>query len=107
MTKHTTFPAALLGAALLLAQLPLSLPLHAAPTMSPPTTLSAKTKASVLGQLAGQRQAKGLDPDHHYKLTAQHPGANGTQVLRAAHTYKGLRVFGSESVVVLDKSTLR
>ncbi|NNG23463.1 M4 family metallopeptidase [Telluria aromaticivorans] len=100
MTPHTTFPAALLGAALLLAHLPLA----AAPTMSPPTTLSAKAEASVLGQLAGRRQAKGLDPDHHYKLTAQHPGANGTQVLRAAHTYKGLRVFGSESVVVLDKS---
>ena len=26
----------------------------------------------------------------------------GTQVVRAAHTYKGLRVFGSESVVVVD-----
>lgn len=100
MSPHTLLPAALLGAALLFAQAPLA----AAPIMSQPTTLSAKTKASVLGQLAAQRQAKGLDPDHHYKLTAQHPGANGTQVLRAAHTYKGLRVFGSDSVVVLDKA---
>lgn len=102
MTTHTTFPAALLGAALLL--LPLSQPLLAAPTMSAPTTLSSQAKASVLAQLAGQRQAKGLDNDHHYRITAQHPGVNGTQILRAAHTWKGLRVFGSESVVVLDKS---
>ncbi|UVW30234.1 M4 family metallopeptidase [Massilia sp. H6] len=100
MSPHTSLPAALLGAALLLAQAPLA----AAPTMSQPTTLSAKTTASVLGQLAAQRGAKGLDPDHHYRLSAQHPGANGTQVLRAAHTYKGLRVFGSDSVVVLDQA---
>lgn len=102
MNSHTAFPAALLGAALLLAQL--AQPVLAAPMMSPPTTLSAKEKSSVLAQLAAQRQAKGLDTDHHYRFTAQHPGANGTQILRAAHTWKGLRVFGSESVVVLDKS---
>ncbi|WP_371873440.1 M4 family metallopeptidase [Massilia phyllostachyos] len=97
MTPHTTFPAALF-AALLLA--PLAAP--AAPMMSPPTTLSAKAKSSVLAQLAARRQAKGLDADHHYRITAQHPGAGGTQVLRAAHTWKGLRVFGSDSVIVLD-----
>lgn len=102
MRTHTTFPAALLGAALLF--LPLSQPLLAAPTMSAPTTLSSQAKSSVLAQLTGQRQAKGLDNDHHYRITAQHPGVNGTQILRAAHTWKGLRVFGSESVVVLDKS---
>jgi len=97
MSPHTTFPAALL-AALLLAPLVT----QAAPMMSPPTTLSAKAKSSVLVQLAAQRQAKGLDADHDYRITAQHPGADGTQVLRAAHTWKGLRIFGSDSVVVLD-----
>lgn len=101
LRTHTTFPAALLGAALLLVQLPQ--PLDAAPMMSPPTTLSAKLTSSILAQLVAQRQAKGLDTDHHYRVTAQHPGANGTQILRAAHTWKGLRVFGSDSVVVLDK----
>ncbi|MFC0252525.1 M4 family metallopeptidase [Massilia consociata] len=99
MTLHTPFPAALLGAALLFAQLPLA----AAPMMSPPTTLSAKARAAVLAQLAAGREAKGLDQDHYYRITAQHPGANGTQVLRAAHTYKGVRVFASESVIVLDR----
>ncbi len=101
MNPHTTFPAALLGAALLLA---LPQPSIAAPTMSPPTTLSPSAKSSVLAQLVAARQAKGLDNDHHYRITSQHPGANGTQILRAAHTWKGLRVFGSDSVVVLDKS---
>ena len=97
MTPHTPFAAALL-AALLFAPLAA----HAAPMMSPPTTLSATAKSAVLAQLAGQRQGKGLDNDHYYRITAQHPGPSGTQVLRAAHTWKGLRIFGSDSVVVLD-----
>ncbi len=100
MKPHTILPAALLGAASLL--LSLSQPLFAAPTMSPPTKLSTAAKSSVLAQLAAQRQAKGLDKDHHYRITSHHPGASGTQILRAAHTWKGLRVFGSDSVVVLD-----
>lgn len=103
MNSHTTFPAALLGAALLLL-LPLPHSALAAPMMSPPTTLSAGAKSAVLAQLTSARQAKGLDTDHHYRITGQHPGANGTQILRAAHTWKGLRVFGSDSVVVLDRS---
>lgn len=102
MNSHTTFPAALLGAALLF--LPPAQSALAAPMMSPPTTLNATAKSAVLAQLAAGRQAKGLDADHHYRITAQHPGAGGTQILRAAHTWKGLRVFGSDSVVVLDKS---
>ena len=97
MSPHTALPAALL-AALLLAPLAT----QAAPMMSPPTMLSAKATSSVLAQLAAQRQAKGLDADHYYRITAQHPGVDGTQVLRAAHTWKGLRIFGSDSVVVLD-----
>ena len=104
MTPHPTLQAAsyaALLAALLFAHAPAMA--ATAPTMSPPTTLSPTAKSSVLAQLAAQRQAKGLDADHHYRITAQHPGANGTQVLRAAHTWKGLRVFGSDSVIVLDR----
>ncbi len=101
MNSHTTLPNALLGAALLLL---VQLPLQAAPTMSPPPPLSATAKSSVLAQLAAGRQAKGLDTDHNYRITAHHPGANGTQIVRAAHIWKGLRVFGSDSVVVLDRS---
>jgi Zn-dependent metalloprotease len=44
----------------------------------------------------------GLDPDHGFRMTARHPGGGGAWVTRYAHTYKGVRVFGSESVVVTD-----
>ena len=101
-TSHTSRPLhrslVLLAAAVLLAQ-----SAGAAPIMSPPQSLDAKGRASVLGQLTASRAAQGLDQDHSYRVLAQHPGAQGTQVVRAAHTYKGLRIFGSDSVVVLDQ----
>ncbi|MEH6434420.1 M4 family metallopeptidase [Massilia sp. DD77] len=90
--------AALLASAVLLAHGAL-----AAPMMSPPQNLGVKGRASVLGQLSAGRNAQGLDQDHSYRVLGQHPGAGGTQVVRAAHTYKGLRIFGSDSVVVLDQ----
>lgn len=100
MTSHTT-PRPTLIAAVLAAVL-LASPAFAAPMMSPPLNLDAKAQATVLGQLASNRTASGLDQDHYYRITAQHPGMQGTQVVRAAHTYKGLRIFGSDSVIVLD-----
>ncbi|WP_229429621.1 MULTISPECIES: M4 family metallopeptidase [unclassified Massilia] len=100
-TSHKSRPftrtAACLAAAILLLQ-----GASAAPIMSPPQSLDAKGRASVLGQLTTSRAAQGLDQDHSYRVLGQHPGARGTQVVRAAHTYKGLRIFGSDSVVVLD-----
>ncbi|MGZ5199753.1 MAG: M4 family metallopeptidase [Telluria sp.] len=52
--------------------------------------------------LQGAYAKYGLDPDHGFRMTARHPGGAGTWVTRYAHTYKGVRVFGSESVVVTD-----
>ncbi|WP_373888926.1 M4 family metallopeptidase [Massilia sp. ST3] len=99
-TKPMSTPrlAAMLASAVLLAHGAL-----AAPMMSPPQNLDVKVRASVLGQLSAGRNAQGLDQDHSYRVLGQHPGAGGTQVVRAAHTYKGLRIFGSDSVVVLDQ----
>jgi Zn-dependent metalloprotease len=74
----------------------------AAPLMSAPVAQSGQSRAALVAQLVMQRAARGLDASHGFVVTAQHPGALGTQVARAAHTYKGVRVFGSESVVVLD-----
>jgi Zn-dependent metalloprotease len=74
----------------------------AAPLMSAPVAQSGQSRAALVAQLALQRAARGLDASHGFVVTAQHPGAQGTQIARAAHTYKGVRVFGSESVVVLD-----
>jgi Zn-dependent metalloprotease len=74
----------------------------AAPMMSPPAVQNAQSQAALLTQLAAQRTSRGLDANHGFALAAQHPGMQGTQVIRARHTYKGVRVFGSESVVVVD-----
>lgn len=74
----------------------------AAPMMSAPKAASAQSNAALVVKLAGQRASRGLDNNHGFVVTKQHPGVQGTQVVRAAHTYKGLRVFGSESVVVVD-----
>jgi zinc metalloprotease ZmpA len=76
----------------------------AAPMMSPPIAPSPQASAALVAKLAQARAARGLDNNHSFTVALQHPGVQGTQVVRAAHTYKGLRVFGSESVVVLDAS---
>ena len=71
--------------------------------MSAPATESVVGNAAALvSQLTQGRGARGLDNNHGFTVAQQHPGVQGTQVVRAAHTYKGLRVFGSESVVVVD-----
>lgn len=97
MTSTTYLTAALLAAAVLVAPAA-----GAAPMMGPPFKFDAKEQAQVVDQLAARRPAVGLDGDHGFKVVAQHPGVQGTRVVRAAHLYKGLRIFGSESVVVLD-----
>jgi Zn-dependent metalloprotease len=76
----------------------------AAPMMSPPAVQSAQAQAALVSQLAAQRASRGLDDNHGFTVLAQHPGVQGTQVIRVRHTYKGIRVFGSESVVVVDPS---
>lgn len=74
----------------------------AAPMMSSPKAASAQANAALVSTLAAARASRGLDNNHSVVVTRQHPGVQGTQVVRAAHTYKGLRIFGSESVLVLD-----
>jgi len=97
MIPQPLIKAAVLAAAVLFTPLA-----QAAPMMGPPLELDGKAQAQVVSQLAARRPAVGLDADHGYKVVAQHPGVRGTYVVRAAHLYKGLRIFGSESVVVLD-----
>jgi Zn-dependent metalloprotease len=74
----------------------------AAPMMSPPTVQTPQANAALVSALAAQRGTHGLDADHHFVVGNQHPGIQGTLVTRVDHTYKGVRVFGSESVVVTD-----
>jgi Zn-dependent metalloprotease len=70
--------------------------------MSAPRAVTPQAKAAVVAQLEARRAERGLDPRHGFAILVQHPGMQGTQVVRVAHTWKGVPVFGSESVVVLD-----
>jgi zinc metalloprotease ZmpA len=74
------------------------------PMMSAPVAQSAQANLALVARLAAQRGSHGLDADHNFVVAAQHPGADGTQVTRAEHTYKGVRIFGSESVVVSNSA---
>jgi Zn-dependent metalloprotease len=76
----------------------------ATPLMSPYVVQAPAATAALLAKLAEQQFERGLDADHSFVVSKQHPGADGTQVTRADHTYKGVRVFGSDSVVVSDAS---
>jgi len=71
-------------------------------TMSPAVAASPQLDAALLAQLDARRAARGQDARHGYAIVARHPGTQGTQVARVAHTYKNVRIFGFESVLVLD-----
>ncbi|WP_374581486.1 M4 family metallopeptidase [Pseudoduganella sp.] len=79
-------------------------PLPDALMAAPAQPMSVEAKASLSARLDARRAAAGLDSEHGYALRDQHPGANGQRIARAAHTFQGLRVFGSESVVVTDEN---
>ena len=64
--------------------------------------LPAQANASLVAELAHERAGKGLDNDHGYVIDRQHPGSQGTVISRLNHTYKGIRIFESEAVVVSD-----
>ena len=77
-------------------------PAAASPMMSAPLAQLAQAVGPIAEQLSSQLAAHGLDADHGFAPLVQHPGVRGTQVVRMQHTYKGVPIFGSESVVVLD-----
>ena len=68
------------------------------PALQPAAVLSA-----LLDELHARRALAGLDNEHRFVVASQHPGAGDTQVLRVNHTYRGVRVFGSQSVIVASK----
>lgn len=69
---------------------------------SAPVPATPQSKAGIVAQLEARRAERGLDARHGFTVLVQHPGMQGTQVARVAHTWKGVPIFGSESVVVLD-----
>jgi Zn-dependent metalloprotease len=72
----------------------------AASLMGAPAVQSPQQSASLIAQLVAQRGKHGLDSRHGFALAKQHPGTEGTLISRADHTFKGVRIFSSESVVV-------
>jgi Zn-dependent metalloprotease len=66
--------------------------------------LAPAASAALLNKLNAEKGNHGLGADHGFKLASQHPGAPGELISRVDHTFKGLRVFGSESVVVTTLS---
>ncbi len=73
-------------------------------TMGSPSAQSAQFNSDLVAKLNGQRTAKGLNNDHGYAVGNQHPGAVGRTITRLNHTFKGVRVLDSESVVETDAS---
>lgn len=71
-------------------------------TMSPAVAPSPQVDAALLAQLDARRAARGQDARFGYAVIKRHPGAQGTQIARVAHTFKGVPIFGFESVLVLD-----
>jgi Zn-dependent metalloprotease len=76
----------------------------AAPSiMASPVAFSAQEQARLVSTLNGERGKHGLDADHGYSIASQHPGEQGRAINRLNHTYKGVRIFESETVVVTDQ----
>lgn len=80
--------------------------LSATPAMSAERMMNGPAVASSpqqLNNIMTTLSAKaGMGADHGFKLKNEHAGAAGQKVMRLHHTFKGLRIFGSESVVVTD-----
>jgi Zn-dependent metalloprotease len=86
------FPLAMIGHTVVAA------PMFAAPAAA----ASSQEAAALLAKLNGNKDKHGLDADHGFKVSKRHPGVNGTVITRVDHTFKGVRIFNSESVVVTD-----
>jgi Zn-dependent metalloprotease len=71
--------------------------------MSAPVAIATpQESAGLVARLSALDARAGLGADYGFRLSSQHPGVVGQKITRAQHTYKNLRVFGSESVVVTN-----
>ncbi|MYN17332.1 M4 family peptidase [Rugamonas sp. FT107W] len=71
--------------------------------MAPPVnTLTPQDNSGLVAKLTAMEAARGVAPELSFRIRSIHPGVAGQKVVRVQHTYKGVPVFGSESVVVTD-----
>jgi Zn-dependent metalloprotease len=84
-----------------IAALPLAaMNVQAVSLMASPVAQSAQKNAGLVAALMSQRAVRGLDADHGFVVAKSHPGVSGQQIARVDHTFKGVRVYGGESIVV-------
>jgi Zn-dependent metalloprotease len=79
----------------------------AGPALAASTTLMSQDFVASSPQqatdLLGQLNARyGLSADFGLKINTEHPGVTGTKVVRINHTFSGLRIWQSESVITVD-----
>ena len=74
----------------------------AGPMMGGPIAAAPSEHDALLAKVRAANEKRGLDQDHGYAVTSEHPGVAGTKIARLHHTYKGVRVFQSESVLVTN-----
>ncbi|NVM75564.1 Zn-dependent metalloprotease [Duganella sp. SG902] len=99
MNPRTPWPAAAIALTLAAPHAP------AAQLMAAPVAVATpQDAAGLVARLTALDARPGLTNDYSFRISSQHPGVVGQKITRAQHTYKGLRVFGSESVVVTDAS---
>jgi Zn-dependent metalloprotease len=56
------------------------------------------------GLLAALAVKHGLSTDHGFVIATEHPGVIGTKITRVNHTFKNVRIWHSESVLVTDNA---
>ena len=76
--------------------------LAAGPMMSGPLLAAPPEHAALATRVSAANDKRGLDRDHAAVVAAEHPGVAGTRITRLQHTYKGVRVFQSETVLVTN-----
>jgi Zn-dependent metalloprotease len=89
-----------------LAALPMMLCLEASAAgpamMAGPVAGGPTVHAALVAKLNAAQDKRGLDQNHGHSVVSEHPGYAGTKISRLNHTYKGVRIFQSESVVVTN-----
>ena len=65
------------------------------------TLSSTQQSNDLLSQLAARQ---GLSADFSFALGTEHPGTAGTKIVRVNHLYQGVRVWHSETVLVVDQN---
>ena len=90
-----------------LAAMPVMLAGHslaAGQMMAGPLAAPQTERAALVARLAAANDKRNLDQLHGYALSSEHPGFAGTRITRLQHTYKGVRVFESETVLVTNEA---